>query len=417
MGLIEAPAAYANPCQVNVRNEAKGETVLLEVQKVSKLYTNRRGVDGIDFSMSRGEVVGFLGPNGAGKTTTMRMITGYLNPTQGRILVDGMSMADHPKQVRRKIGYLPETPPLYPDMRVRDYLKFVADLRDIPARSQKKRIGEVVEMLGLSGREGQVIRGLSKGYRQRLGLAQAILHEPDLLVLDEPTSGLDPKQIIEIRKLIRELGDKHTVLLSTHILPEVNSICNRVIIINQGKIVSDGRPDEIAGSLSERFEVKLEVRGSRDELVAALSAIPEVAEVAVLAEVSGEAADAGEAPASDTADADPAQAGPAQADGASTVRLKVVSADRTDVREALFFRLAELGRPILEMNKVSLSLEDVFLKLTTDEAAEPGEEAGVAELTAAEPADGAAATRTAAGEPTEPVEPTEAPAKGEEEHA
>ncbi|WP_438435358.1 ABC transporter ATP-binding protein [Gorillibacterium sp. sgz500922] len=385
---------------------------MLEVQKVSKLYTNRRGVDGIDFSMSRGEVVGFLGPNGAGKTTTMRMITGYLNPTQGRILVDGMSMADHPKQVRRKIGYLPETPPLYPDMRVRDYLKFVADLRDIPARSQKKRIGEVVEMLGLSGREGQVIRGLSKGYRQRLGLAQAILHEPDLLVLDEPTSGLDPKQIIEIRKLIRELGDKHTVLLSTHILPEVNSICNRVIIINQGKIVSDGRPDEIAGSLSERFEVKLEVRGSRDELVAALSAIPEVAEVTVLAEASGEAADAGEAPATD-----PADAVAAQADGASTVRLKVVSADRTDVREALFFRLAELGRPILEMNKVSLSLEDVFLKLTTDEAAEPGEAAGLAELTAVEPADGAAAARTAAGEPSEPVEPAEETAKGEDEHA
>ncbi len=412
MGLIEAPAAHTNPCQINVRNEAKGETVLLEVQKVSKLYTNRRGVDGIDFSMSRGEVVGFLGPNGAGKTTTMRMITGYLNPTQGRILVDGMSMADHPKQVRRKIGYLPETPPLYPDMRVRDYLKFVADLRDIPARSQKKRIGEVVEMLGLSGREGQVIRGLSKGYRQRLGLAQAILHEPDLLVLDEPTSGLDPKQIIEIRKLIRELGDKHTVLLSTHILPEVNSICNRVIIINQGKIVSDGRPDEIAGSLSERFEVKLEVRGSRDELVAALSAIPEVAEVTVLAEASGEAADAGEAPATD-----PADAVAAQADGASTVRLKVVSADRTDVREALFFRLAELGRPILEMNKVSLSLEDVFLKLTTDEAAEPGEAAGLAELTAVEPADGAAAARTAAGEPSEPVEPAEETAKGEDEHA
>ena len=367
---------------------------MLEVQKVSKLYTNRRGVDGIDFSMSRGEIVGFLGPNGAGKTTTMRMITGYLNPTRGQILVDGVSMADHPKQVRRKIGYLPETPPLYPEMRVRDYLKFVADLRDVPARSQKKRIGEVVEMLGLSGREGQVIRGLSKGYRQRLGLAQAILHEPDLLVLDEPTSGLDPKQIIEIRKLIRELGEKHTVLLSTHILPEVNSICNRVLIINQGKIVSDGRPDELAGSLTERFEVTLTVRGLQGELVEALSAIPEVAEVTVLT-----ASSASETPAAGDAQASAAAGSPHPQDGgASIVRLKVVSADHTDVREALFFRLAALGRPILEMNKVSLSLEDVFLKLTTDEQVDLVEPSGESGADAAAPtaAETAALARPAA---------------------
>ncbi|WP_058300420.1 ABC transporter ATP-binding protein [Gorillibacterium timonense] len=340
---------------------------MLEVKKVSKLYTNRRGVDEIDFSMNRGEIVGFLGPNGAGKTTTMRMITGYLNPTHGSILVDGVSMADQPKQVRRKIGYLPETPPLYLDMRVRDYLKFVADLRDIPARSQKKRIGEVTEMLGLTGRERQVIRGLSKGYKQRLGLAQAILHEPDLLVLDEPTSGLDPKQIIEIRKLIRELGEKHTVLLSTHILPEVNSICNRVLIINQGKIVTDGKPDELAGSLAERFEVNLEVRGSKDELLTAISAIPEVAEVTA---ISSKPAAELLIPTQEPEEGEHALAVPDG--GASTVRLKVVSADQTDVREALFFRLASLGTPILEMNKVSLSLEDVFLKLTTDEQMEEG---------------------------------------------
>ncbi|MEO3947338.1 ATP-binding cassette domain-containing protein [Gorillibacterium sp. CAU 1737] len=365
---------------------------MLEVKKVSKLYTNRRGVEEIDFSMNRGEIVGFLGPNGAGKTTTMRMITGYLNPTRGSILIDGVSMADQPKQVRRKIGYLPETPPLYLDMRVRDYLKFVADLRDIPIRGQKKRLGEVMDMLGLIGREGQVIRGLSKGYKQRLGLAQAILHEPDLLVLDEPTSGLDPKQIIEIRKLIRELGEKHTVLLSTHILPEVNSICNRVLIIHQGKIVSDGKPDELAGALADRFEVNLEVRGPKDAVREALASIPKVADVSIVqAEESAEAAAAGvpnmpgaiesdiDEQAVSIADPDDAPSHDGKAltvsptnkvEGASILRVKVTSADQTDVREELFYRLAAIGAPILEMQKVSLSLEDVFLRLTTDEAAE-----------------------------------------------
>lgn len=167
---------------------------MLEVKQVSKVYENQRGVQSIDFSMSRGEIVGFLGPNGAGKTTTMRMITGYLNPTQGTITIDGLSMADHPKKARQKIGYLPETPPLYPELTVGAYLQFIADLRGIPAKEQKSRIGEVVERLGLQGRERQVIRSLSKGYKQRVGLAQAILHQPDLLVLDEPTSGWIPNK-------------------------------------------------------------------------------------------------------------------------------------------------------------------------------------------------------------------------------
>ena len=240
---------------------------MLEVKQVSKIYENQRGVRNIDFSMNRGEIVGFLGPNGAGKTTTMRMITGYLNPTKGSILVDNLSMADHPRKARRKIGYLPETPPLYPEMTVYSYLKFVADLRDIPIREQKKRIGEVIEKLGLKGREKQIIRSLSKGYKQRVGLAQAILHNPDLLVLDEPTSGLDPKQIIEIRQLISELGKNHTVLLSTHILPEVSAICNRVLIIHQGRIVLDEHPDHISENMVDKFELTLKVKGPREEVV------------------------------------------------------------------------------------------------------------------------------------------------------
>ncbi|PDO11123.1 MAG: multidrug ABC transporter ATP-binding protein [Candidatus Reconcilbacillus cellulovorans] len=314
---------------------------MLEVSRVSKVYENQRGVYDIDFSMSRGEIVGFLGPNGAGKTTTMRMITGYLNPTRGRILVDGMSMADHPRKARRKIGYLPETPPLYPEMTVGAYLKFVADLRDVPVREQKRRIGEVIEKLGLKGRERQIIRSLSKGYKQRVGLAQAIIHKPDLLVLDEPTSGLDPKQIIEIRELIRELGNNHTVLLSTHILPEVQAICNRVLIINQGRIVMDGQPDQIAQSMADRFEVVLEVRGDKADV---LRTIRETSNVFRVQEEK---------------DGAPPEPG--------VVRVRVTARGNRDIREALFFRLAQQGMPILEMRRASLTLEEIFLKLTAGE--------------------------------------------------
>ncbi|TDF93450.1 ABC transporter ATP-binding protein [Paenibacillus piri] len=357
---------------------------MLEVKQVSKLYENQRGVHSIDFSMNRGEIVGFLGPNGAGKTTTMRMITGYLNPTHGSITIDGLSMADHPKKARQKIGYLPETPPLYPEMSVRAYLQFIADLRGIPGKEQKNRIGEVIERLGLQGRERQVIRGLSKGYKQRMGLAQAILHNPDLLVLDEPTSGLDPKQIIEIRQLIRELGENHTVLLSTHILPEINTLCNRVLIINQGRIVMDGHPDQLAHSMGETFEVSLEVKGPREAVLAELRGLPQVASVKPLAEESAAAA-AAAASASAAPEPQPdadaptngggaesqaePEARPAESDGAEppTVKVLVSAQDRADIREAIFYRMAELRYPILAMKKESLSLEDIFLKLTTNE--------------------------------------------------
>jgi ABC-2 type transport system ATP-binding protein len=318
---------------------------LLEVQQVSKLYENQRGVDQIDFSMSRGEIVGFLGPNGAGKTTTMRMITGYLNPSQGRILVDGLSMTDHPRKARSKIGYLPETPPLYPEMTVQSYLRFIADLRDIAVKEQKTRIGSVIEKLGLQGRERQIIRGLSKGYKQRLGLAQAIMHNPDLLILDEPTSGLDPKQIIEIRQLIKELGEKHTVLLSTHILPEVNALCNRVLIIHQGRIVLDGKPEQMVNTMGETFEVSLEVKGPHETIVREIELLESVGSVILSPNESHN----------------------------ETVKLSVTSKSQEDIREALFFRMAELGWPILEMRKQNLSLEDIFLKLTTNEAASESE--------------------------------------------
>ncbi|OCT13193.1 multidrug ABC transporter ATP-binding protein [Paenibacillus pectinilyticus] len=350
---------------------------MLEVKQVSKLYENSRGVHNIDFSMQRGEIVGFLGPNGAGKTTTMRMITGYLNPTHGQIWVDGHSMADNPKKARRKIGYLPETPPLYPEMTVQSYLRFIANLRDVPAREQKLAVAEAISKLGLQGREKQIIRSLSKGYKQRVGLAQAILHKPDLLVLDEPTSGLDPKQIIEIRQLIHELGENHTVLLSTHILPEINAICNRVLIINQGRVVLDERPEHLGRTMGETFEVSLEVKGPRERILTELRSLSSVGEVK---EVDAPAAGIAtlDAPAlqaaSELNSADEAAEIPAVAPvdaPIESVKLLVTSADRAeDIREALFFHLANAKLPILEMKRESLSLEDIFLKLTTDEPAD-----------------------------------------------
>ncbi len=271
---------------------------MLEVKQVSKRYDGGRGVQQIDFSMQRGEIVGFLGPNGAGKTTTMRMITGYLYPTEGTITVDGLSVHDEARRARSKIGYLPETPPLYPDLTVEAYLKFVAKLRDVPAREQKLRVAEMVSRLGLGGRERQSIRHLSKGYKQRLGLAQAIIHKPDLLVLDEPTSGLDPSQIIEIRSLIRELGENHTVLLSTHILQEVGALCDRVLIINRGELVMDGAPNEIGARMENRFVVSVEVSGEKERVERVL--VEWAAERGIVAEIKHGADVHGNAVVADT---------------------------------------------------------------------------------------------------------------------
>lgn len=316
---------------------------MLQVQQVSKWFDQRRSVDGIDFEMKRGEIVGFLGPNGAGKTTTMRMITGYLTPSAGQIWVDGLPMHEQSRQARSKIGYLPETPPLYPDMTVRSYLRFVADLRDVSAREQKLRISEMVDRLGLQGRERQVIRSLSKGYKQRLGLAGAIIHQPELLILDEPTSGLDPNQIMEIRQLIRELGEQHTVLLSTHILPEVSMLCNRMLIIHEGKLVLDRDADHIGDSLHENFQVQLEVK-SKPAIVRS------VLEHSIFAHTEFHYSDTDE-------------------QQEQLITIKLTGVDQEDFRESVSLLLAEARIPVLEMRKEGHSLEDLFAKLTTDSIA------------------------------------------------
>ncbi|WP_339185888.1 ATP-binding cassette domain-containing protein [Paenibacillus sp. FSL R5-0490] len=324
---------------------------MLEVKQVSKVYEGQRGVHQLDFTMERGEIVGFLGPNGAGKTTTMRMITGYLHPTAGTIMVDGVSVHEQGQRVRSKIGYLPETPPLYPDMTVQSYLKFVANLRDVPAREVKLRVSEMVSRLGLQGREKQLVRGLSKGYKQRLGLAGAIIHKPDLLVLDEPTSGLDPNQIIEIRDLIRELGENHTVLLSTHILPEVSTLCNRMLIINQGQLVLDGSPQHFGSAMGDQFKVSIEVKATAEQLHNVLTPWEKVRSEVIQA-----------------SDANTAKDTSLTSDSANTVKMLLTGENSEDFREELFYLLSGAGLPILEMKKENLSLEQIFLKLTTTEA-------------------------------------------------
>ncbi|MET1174248.1 ABC transporter ATP-binding protein [Paenibacillus amylolyticus] len=324
---------------------------MLEVKQVSKVYEGQRGVHQLDFTMERGEIVGFLGPNGAGKTTTMRMITGYLHPTAGSIMVDGVSVHEQGQRVRSKIGYLPETPPLYPDMTVQSYLKFVANLRDVPAREVKLRVSEMVSRLGLQGRERQMVRGLSKGYKQRLGLAGAIIHKPDLLVLDEPTSGLDPNQIIEIRDLIRELGENHTVLLSTHILPEVSTLCNRMLIINQGQLVLDGSPQHFGSAMGDQFKVSIEVKATAEQLHNVLTPWEKVRSEVIQA-----------------SDVNTSKDTSLNSDSANTVKMLLTGENSEDFREELFYLLSGAGLPILEMKKENLSLEQIFLKLTTTEA-------------------------------------------------
>ncbi|GAS85528.1 ABC transporter [Paenibacillus amylolyticus] len=323
---------------------------MLEVKQVSKVYEGQRGVHQLDFTMERGEIVGFLGPNGAGKTTTMRMITGYLHPTAGSIMVDGVSVHEQGQRVRSKIGYLPETPPLYPDMTVQSYLRFVANLRDVPAREVKLRVSEMVSRLGLQGREKQLVRGLSKGYKQRLGLAGAIIHKPDLLVLDEPTSGLDPNQIIEIRDLIRELGENHTVLLSTHILPEVSTLCNRMLIINQGQLVLDGSPQHFGSAMGDQFKVSIEVKANAEQLHNVLSPWEKVRSEVI-----------------QTSDANAVKDTSLTSASTNTVKMLLTGESAEDFREELFYLLSGAGLPILEMKKENLSLEQIFLKLTTTE--------------------------------------------------
>lgn len=310
---------------------------MVEVQNLVKRYGDRNAVDGLSFTVEDGQVFGFLGPNGAGKSTTMNIMTGYLAPTQGRVLIDGLDIAAEPETARRRIGYLPELPPLYPDMTVAEYLRFCAELKKLPRAEQSDRIAQAVSMTHLEDQTRRLIRNLSKGFRQRVGLAQAVLGLPKVIILDEPTVGLDPRQVVEIRELIRSLAREHTVILSSHILSEIRAVCDRVLIIRKGKPVACDTPQALEEKLSA---------GGRLTLLAKCA--PAQAED-VLAGVDGVLTHT-------VSDA-----------GAGTVRVELSCAG--DRRESLFYAFAAARCPLLELRSRTASLEDVFLDLTDEDDA------------------------------------------------
>jgi ABC-2 type transport system ATP-binding protein len=310
---------------------------MIEVENLTKRYGRHTAVDGISFRVHKGEILGFLGPNGAGKTTTMRILTCYLPPTDGTARVAGFDVFTQPMEVKRRVGYTPETPPLYPDMDVGSFLDFCAKIKGVPGKDRKARISEVMEKTRITDVRATLIGRLSKGYRQRVGLAQAILHNPDVLILDEPTAGLDPKQIIETRELIKGLGGEHTIVLSTHILPEVSMTCGRVVIINKGRVVAEDTPENLTHRLQGAATVRLEVRGESPDLEATLAGVP----------------------------------------GVKTVRLpkpgiyEVDAEAGRDVRAELARAVVGRGLDLLSLQAAGMSLEDIFLHLTTTDVAAP----------------------------------------------
>lgn len=323
---------------------------MISVQNVSKDFGRRRVLHNVSFGVLRGEVVGLLGPNGSGKTTVMRILTGFFPPTEGKALVDGVDLAQEPKRLKRKIGYLPERLSIYPDFRVDEFLNFVAEVRDVPPKKRKFEALDKISLCGLTPVQGRLVGHLSKGFLQRLGLAQALIGDPEILVLDEPTSGLDPKQTVEIRGLIRELGRDRTLILSTHILPEVSQVCERVLILNEGRIAAQGRPDELEEKLQERQEIVLQIgeknrpgeEGKMDSLEKILGAIPGIESVEKRN----------------------------RQDSAATYHLQALP--RQDLRSEISSKIIQAGFPLLEITVKRMSLEEIFVKLVvSEEAKEP----------------------------------------------
>jgi len=310
---------------------------MIEVESISKSYGATRAVQDVSFRVERGEVLGFLGPNGAGKSTTMRILTCYLPPDSGTASIAGFDIYTHSIEVRRKIGYLPENNPLYLDMGVLEYLRFVARMRSMSSASQKTKIDQVIDICGLESIVAKDVGELSKGFRQRLGLAQALIHDPEVLVLDEPTIGLDPHQIIEIRNLIKSIGREKTVILSSHILPEVSATCDRVLIINKGRIVGSGTPQELASLSHGGRTILVSVRGPREDISTEFSKMDRFTEVKHLEENGG------------------------------INRFELRTDAQEDVSEDVFWMVSRSGWSLTELYRKSINLEDVFLDLTTRE--------------------------------------------------
>lgn len=309
---------------------------MIEVRNLVKKYGSHLAVDHLSFVVEKGQIYGFLGPNGAGKSTTMNIMTGYLGATEGEVLVNGHNMLKEPEEAKRLIGYLPEIPPLYTDMTVEEYLKFAAELKKVKRAEIASQVEQVMERIKLTDVRHRLIRNLSKGYKQRVGLAQAVLGFPEIIILDEPTVGLDPMQIIEIRQLIRELAKEHTVILSSHILAEVREVCDYVMIISKGKLVASDTPDHLEHLIEGEETLELEVKGSRRQAESILSGISGVKEARC--EEQG---------------------------GMTSIQIQV--ADHQEIREELFYAFAEEKCPIYRMQISKATLEDVFLELTQNE--------------------------------------------------
>ena len=308
---------------------------MFEVKHLTKCYGDIKAVDDISFTVETGEVLGFLGPNGAGKSTTMNMITGYISSTSGTVTIDGSEILDNPKETKKKIGYLPEIPPLYVDMTVRKYLEFMFDLKKVKL-PKKEHIDEVMRLVRISEQSERIIKNLSKGYRQRVGFAQALLGNPPVLILDEPTVGLDPKQIIEIRKLIKSLGKKHTVIFSSHVLSEISATCDRIIVISNGKIVADAKTEELSTAVSGEEKLSIEIEGASADVISAIKKIPAVIRANKVKTLRD-----------------------------NTAKYMVEYEKGVDIRRDVFSAMARIGCPILNMQSGNETLEDMFLKLTT----------------------------------------------------
>ena len=314
---------------------------MIEVKNLVKKYGNHTAVDHLNFTIEEGHVYGFLGPNGAGKSTTMNIMTGYLGATEGEVLINGHDILKEPEEAKKQIGYLPELPPLYMEMTVREYLEFVAELKGIAKNKREESINEVEKMVKIWEVENRLIRNLSKGYRQRVGLAQAVLGFPKIIILDEPSVGLDPKQIIDIRELIRHLAKKHTVILSSHILAEVREVCDYILIISKGKLVASDTPENLERNLGDSDLIEIETKASPDEVRRILETVDGIRSISTKHLENG------------------------------ITWTQIQEKKNTDIREKVFQAFAQNPQPLLKLNPLQVSLEDVFMELTqSDRAAE-----------------------------------------------
>lgn len=310
---------------------------MIEVSGLTKKYGEHIAVDNLSFTVEKGQIYGFLGPNGAGKSTTMNIITGYLAASGGTVSINGRDIQKEPEEAKKYIGYLPEMPPLYMDMTVREYLRFVAELKKTAVKERAEQIADVMEMTQTYEMRDRLIKNLSKGFRQRVGLAQAILGYPEVIILDEPTVGLDPKQIIEIRELIRKLGENHTVILSSHILSEVSAVCDHIMIINRGRLVASDSPEGLQRLMSGGAQLQMSIKGESESIKTAFAGMEDIEEI----EEIGREEDCS--------------------------RVIVTAKGKKDIREAVFYMLAEKKLPIMNMQYAEKSLEDIFLELTGEE--------------------------------------------------